>query len=221
MSNRAMDRETWLYDGAYWLGLGAAGWVLFRNVELSYIGLINGEEWPPASAFPAAAAIAVAEFLACLLLTSPEWIGDIFESLVALGDPSQHKTKVWPVIRWLQAALAITALLAFVVLIYGFDFVSTHWGNYGHLNLTLVSSLFTLFFNVGSEVLAFGAGQAKRLGQAAKLRAANERITLGSSLKYSETLAEELDGLAEGQARSEASQVWDRFYRSNPHINRP
>jgi hypothetical protein len=214
--SNAFNRANWHYTIVWVAALVCGGWLLTENVELSKIGFINVEGWPLSPATTACWAMAAAEAGVMILATAPEYWDDIYRALVDFGGDDPDRVPRF--VRFILIGLVGAVVLGIVAVVYWFDFRSTHMGLYGEAPVTAKTGAFTLFFNVGSEVLAFIAGQVRRLGKLARRRALQEAVEVEPQVAYGEHMLVEMKDFSRERAAADSRKMWDAFYRQNPHV---
>jgi hypothetical protein len=215
-TSNAFNRAGWHYAIAQVAALVCAGWLLTENVALSHIGFTQWEGWPANPATVACWSMAAAETGVMILLTAVDYWDDIYRALVDFGADSPDR--VPRVARFILIGLVASIMLGIVAVIYWFDFHSTHMGLYGDGDITPKSTGFTLFFNLGSEVLAFLAGQIGRLSKYAKRRSLEERSHIDPHIAYGERMVTTMSQVATEQADAEAAKMWQAFYKQHPNV---
>lgn len=212
-NSAAFDRSGWHYQVASYAALACSGWLLWHNVELSRVGLINVEGWSNASANPACWAMAALETSIMILLTCPDYWDDVWSALINFGE---NDSEVPGLVRYALVGLVLSVFLGLVAISYGFDFWTTHQGLYPGEAITTKTALFTLFFNLGSEALAFASGQVRRLAKKARARQLTADMQIDPVTAYSTRMHRELVRAADSKAEADARRAWDQFYRDNP-----
>jgi hypothetical protein len=215
-TSNAFNRAGWHYAIAQVAALVCAGWLLTENVALSHIGFTEWEGWPANPATVACWSMAAAETGVMILLTAVDYWDDIYRALVDFGADSPDR--VPRVARFILIGLVASIMLGIVAVIYWFDFHSTHMGLYGDGDITAKSTGFTLFFNLGSEVLAFLAGQIGRLSRFARTRSLQETAHVNAELAYQQEMGNVMSQVASEQATKDAVNMWADFYRRNPQV---
>jgi hypothetical protein len=141
---------------------GNGGWLLIQDVELSRIGLVEGDGWPLMAANPAVWAMAAFMAGIAILATQPQYWDDLFLALMDFGD-NGYQVPRW--LRFTLAALMLCLFLSVAYFVYRFNFTTTHTGLFPGQPVTQDSMIKVLFINFGPECLAFISGQVLRLGR--------------------------------------------------------
>jgi hypothetical protein len=214
--SNAFIRANWHYHLVAMAALVCAGWLLNENVALSFLGFTQYEGWPTSPATVACWSMAAAEAGVMILATAVDYWDDLYLALVDFG--GDNPDSVPRGVRFLLIGLVVAVLVGIVTVVYWFDFRSTHLGLYGGAPVTPKTGAFTLFFNLGSEVLAFLAGQIYRLGRLARRRALKEAVEVEPQVTYGEVMLKEMKDVSRERAEADSRRLWDEFYKQNPHI---
>ena len=178
------------------------GWVLWANIRLSILGLA-AEEWPEGFIQPIAWGIAAIEAAVSIFVTQPENWDDIYSGLEEIGSGKDGQ-RLPGLVSLLLAAIFLTLILGMCAGAYLFDFYSTHSGLYAiDAPVTLKTALFTLGYNLGTELLCFFGWQALRLAKIAERDQLKEEMVLDPEIEWRRQLARHRVGLAREQARDQ------------------
>jgi hypothetical protein len=191
------------------------GWLLIQDVELSRIGLVEGDGWPLMAANPAVWAMAAFMAGIAILATQPQYWDDLFLALMDFGD-NGHQVPRW--LRFTLAALMLCLFLAVGYFVYRFNFTTTHVGLFPGQPITQDSMIKVLFINFGPECLAFIGGQVLRLGAIANKNQLAERLQVEPANRYQQRLLANLNDAADSAAEAHTSKAWAKFYRDNPDM---
>lgn len=209
--NKVFTRSPIQYKIVGWTGLGVGGWVLCQNCLLSAQGFAM-EGWDGGSIWPMTAAIAVIESCISIFLTHPSTFDEIWESI---NEMALIKTAKAPkAVTYTFISLTLALLASICVGSYAFDFWSTHMGLYPNSDYTAKSSLFTLGYNFGTEILAYLSYQVLCLGARVEAEKIKREISTRHEELVNRYVRAELENSAREEGMKRARQIrsggWDQ-----------
>lgn len=179
------------------------GWVLWRNVELSIEGLML-KGWTSANSLPISYAIAALEAAVSIFLMSPENWEAIWEGLESIGDTKSSNSSLPGWVGLLMATLFLSFVVSLSIGAYAFDFFSTHTGLWGpERPIDSESALFTLAYNLGTELLSFFGYQALRMAKIGGQGQLEEALEVEPDLVYKQAMLVHRTAMAQELAKAQ------------------
>ncbi|MFG6101693.1 hypothetical protein U2F10_05535 [Leptothoe sp. EHU-05/26/07-4] len=180
--------------------LGA--WVLWRNVELTIIGLGN-MGINPVYAQPLGWTMASIEAAVSIFLTSPENWDDIWGLLNA---PLNHNG-LPKVPKYILASLILGLFLLTLIGVYWFDYNTTWLGLFPNSQSPTENQvLIVLAFNLGTELASFFGFQSMRMSKIASIEVLEESLTVEPKKAYIQRLLQHRIDTAKRQADAQIAQ---------------
>lgn len=209
-------RASLWYSLIGWGAILSGGWILYRNVQLTRIGLF-AEGWRAIDVDAIALGMAALESAVSIFATQPENWDDIWINLEDMG--TGGKSQMPLVVKLIFSAILVGFIATACIGAYCFDFYSTHGGLYPGQVIVGKSALFSLGFNFGTELLAFFGFQCLRSAKRVKREELLERLEVEPANRYNQKLLQHRNHFAEQQAEDDIKDERAAYRHQRSNVN--